>query len=174
RRDERRGDLTQAPARDGAQSGPARTRDDRKDARRDERRNDRPPEPRQQRQKPPRQPQVEQTPAAAVPSAAPVPHAEGEERREGGRRRRGRRGRGGDRAERAGTATAATHEGGDVSVETSTVPNIVAPSTPLAAPEVETRTPIEAAVDMASATPTEPHPIASTAAAPSPVPQHRA
>src|SRR5439155_74171 len=91
----------------------------------------------------PAKPEKRQPPATAVPSAAPVPHAEGEERREGGRRRRGRRGRGGDRAERAGTGTAATHEGGDVSVETSTVPNIVAPSTS-PAPEVETHVPIEA------------------------------
>ena len=58
-------------------------------------------------------------------------------------------------------------------MDTSTVPNIVAPSTPPAALEVETHAPIEAAVDVASATQTEPPPIAPTAAAPSPVPQHR-
>ena len=54
RRDERRGDLTQAPARDSPQgaSQPARARDDRKEGRRDDRHHERPSEPRHQRQKP--------------------------------------------------------------------------------------------------------------------------
>jgi ribonuclease E len=178
RRDERRGDLTQGPARDRTQSGaqPARARDDRKEARRDDRRHDRSTEPRQQRQKPPRQPNAEQPPATAVSPAAPVPHAEGEERREGGRRRRGRRGRGGERASVASAATPATRESDDVSVDTFTAPNSAVPSTPSpVSPEfADTRPPTEAAVDVTSTAHTEPSPITPTTAAPSAGPEHRA
>ena len=137
RREERRGDLTQAPPREGAQGGPhGGRREERKDSRRDERRHERSPESRHQRQKPARQPHPEQASTTAAAGPAAALHPEGEERREGGRRRRGRRGRGGDRGERANVgATESAHAQFEAVSEMPTMPNIVASPTMAEPPE---------------------------------------